>query len=143
MLFFSGARRRRERRNVVAAVREAARKLDDPERSGGLRFTKPIRSDEDRAHDTMFTLQDGPCRLSFVLDTRRARLRWWVLFERYAADGRTRIERAEAEFAGTELPGDAIAALLAAARGDRAIAAAKESAVDPFEPVPSDPPSQA
>ena len=142
--------RRREEGMVRAELRSFARRAEDPALLGEMRFTAPLRCDEDRAHDTMFTVRHGSHGLSFILDISRARVRWWVLAEWYAPDG-TRSARFEATFVEAAIPTGDIQILLKAARGElkpsdsaEAVTASetpvaeppKEPAVDPFEAAP-------
>jgi hypothetical protein len=139
MLFFGGARARRERRTLIERIDEFARMAGDPATRDAVAFTGPLRSDEDRAHDTMFGARDGGRSLSFILDTSRARIRWWALYETFGPDG-VRTSRAEASFKEGEPACARIRDLLVAARA--ASAPPRDPVVDPFDPVP-DPPSQA
>ena len=146
-------RRDRDRRMILGEMRALVRLLDEPAADPPIRFTYPHRCDEDRAHDTMFIASRGGTRLSFILDTSRMRIRWWVLYELYAPEesGAKRTLRVEATFIEGAIPIDSIRPLLAAARGDAPPPPAApepkgEDRVDPFEapsPDPSAPAVQA
>jgi hypothetical protein len=144
----SRRRRRRDRRMILGEMRHLVRLLDEPTVDPPIRFTRPHRSDEDRAHDTMFIASHGHIRLSFILDTSRMRIRWWVLYEIFApeAAGSGRTLRVETDFIERAIPTGLIQALLRAARGElpappvetslEAQAPARPDAVvDPFAPV--------
>ena len=148
LLAFARARRfrLRERRMIVGELKDFARLLEDPLRAGEIAFTAPLRSDQDRAHDTIFTARHGHRLLSLILDTSRMRIRWWVLYELYAPDeaGGKRTRRLEATFIESAIPIESIRPLLAAARGDAPRPPAPpetklEVRVDPFEAPASDP----
>ena len=152
--------RRRETRFVLGELKSLAAIAAEPARLTELAFTGPHRDDQDRVHDTMFTVRHDVAhrRLSFILDTSRWRIRWWVLAETFDAEGK-RVLRHEATFTEGAIPTEPIRALLKAARGEMP-EASKESvaetspqapprpehppdpAVDPFETV-SDPTAQA
>lgn len=138
--------RRRDVGMVRSEVEDFARIALDPLRAAELSFTGPHRDDADRAHDTMFTARHGHRLLSFILDTSRMRIRWWVLYELYAPEnaGAARTLRKEATFIESAIPSDAIRELLKAARGERPAPpspppAEPEKRVDPFEPPESSP----
>lgn len=109
--------RRREHSMVLAEVRDFARRAEDPAVFRELRFTAPLHFDEDRTHDTMFTVRHGSYALAFILDTSRARIRWWVLAESFASDG-SRSTRSETTFVESAIPMQEIQILLKAARGE-------------------------
>jgi hypothetical protein len=109
--------RQRERRMVLAELRDFARRAEDPAQIGEMRFTAPLCFREDRSHETMFTVRHGSRGLAFILDTSRARIRWWVLAEWYAPDG-SRSARFEATFIESAIPTRDIQILLKAARGE-------------------------
>lgn len=133
--------RRREQGMVLAELRDFARRAEDPALLGELRFTAPLRSDDDRSHDTMFTARRGSHGLAFILDTSRARIRWWVLAEWFASDG-SRSARFEATFIASAIPTREIQILLKASRGEPVAASAPpptEAAVE----TPIEAPTQA
>ena len=142
-------RRDRDRRMILGEMRALVRLLDEPAADPPIRFTYPHRCDEDRAHDTMFIASRGGTRLSFILDTSRMRIRWWVLYEVFAPEtaGSARTLRVETDFVERAIPTTVIQALLKAARGEARPTAEKpapavppEPPVDPFESAESAPP---
>jgi len=148
--------RRRERGMVLGELKRFACLLEEPTTAMHLVFSGPHRFDEDRAHDTMFSARYGSDLLSFILDTSRRRIRWWILFETYApaSAGAGRTRRHEATFVEGAIPVEQIRDLLKAARGEtRTPAPASEvppesahppdAPVDPFEPIPSGPTAEA
>lgn len=136
--------RLRGRRMIVGEMADFVRLLGDPRTAREVAFTGPHRCDEDRTHDTMFTARHGHRQLSFILDTSRMRIRWWVLYELYAPDTSERTLRVEADLIDRAIPTASIQALLKAARGEATAAAAPEPdpplerRIDPFEAVEPD-----
>lgn len=133
--------RRREEGMVRAEMRDFARRAVDPTLVGEMRFTAPLRCDEDRAHDTMFTARHGSHGLSLILDTSRMRIRWWVLAEWHAPDG-TRSARFEATFVESAIPTRDIQILLKAARGELPAPAPAEAPPPSEPPAPESPPDE-
>jgi len=145
-------RRLRDRRMILGEMRALVRLLDEPTVDPPIRFTRPLRCDEDRAHDTMFIAIRGAVRLSFILDTSRMRIRWWVLYELFAPEtaGAARTLRVETDFIERAIPTAVIQALLKAAYGESKASAAAaapgpvpDPPVDPFETIPTEPTAQA
>ena len=126
-------RRARDRRLILGEMKALVRLLDEPTVDPPIRFTYPHRCDEDRAHDTMFIACRGGVRLSFILDTSRMRIRWWVLYEVFAPEtaGSARTLRVETDFIERAIPTALIQALLRAARGETRPPAEKAAAAPP------------
>ncbi|MEK7545792.1 MAG: hypothetical protein AAB554_01800 [Patescibacteria group bacterium] len=110
--------RLRDRRKILGEMADLVRLLADPVAAREIAFSSPLRSDEDRAHDTMFNVRYGERRLSLILDTSRMRLRWWVLYELHQPKTGVRTLRVEATFVGNAIPVASIQSLLKAARGE-------------------------
>ena len=129
----------RDRRMILGEMRALVRLLDEPAADPPIRFTAPYRCEEDRAHDTMFRASRGGTRLSFILDTSRMRIRWWVLYEVFAPEtaGAARTLRVDTDFVERAIPTALIQALLKAARGE-----ARPRAEEPAPALPPDPPTE-
>lgn len=135
--------RHRERAMVDGDLHAFLRVSADPQTRPELAFTGPHRFDEDRAHDTMFSVRHGSRLLSFILDTSRARIRWWALDEWFGPDGK-RSARFETTFSEGTNESSIIRCLLVAARlraeGAQVTAPAPPETSPPPETPTAEPP---